>query len=225
MWKKLKYGYLYGVSMIRRRILTKLTVVLSAGLIGCSGDSGSTDETVTDTATPTPTATATATPTPTPSATATATPTPTHDIGEQFAVGSGDTALRFTVRQLFRAEELGAARSNEAANQFCIVILTIKNQTSSTQPNPTSRITLQADGVLQRVDVKASRDVNGDQRLDADSLADQPVAAGTSVTGIIVYDAPQNNDYQLNFAPIGPGERHLVPVGMIKNLDSLPSGY
>jgi hypothetical protein len=206
--------------MIRRQILTKCAVALSVGFVGCSGGGGggSADKTATETATPTPT--------PTPTATATATPSaPTHEIGEQFIVGSGDTALQFTVRQLFRAEELGAARSNEATDQFCIVILIIKNQTSSTQPNPTSRITLQADGVLQRVDVKASRDVEGDQRLDADSLADQPVAAGASVTGIIVYDAPQNNDYQLNFAPIGGGERHLVPVGMIKNLDSLPSGY
>lgn len=86
--------------MIRRRVLTKLAVALSAGFVGCSGNTGSADETVTGTPTSTPT------PTPTSSVL-------THDIGEQFTVGSGDTALRFTVRQLSRAEELGAARSNE----------------------------------------------------------------------------------------------------------------
>jgi hypothetical protein len=67
--------------------------------------------------------------------------------------------------------------------------------------------------------------VEGDQRLDADSLADQPVAASSSETGIIVYDAPQNNEYQLSFAPIESGERHLIPVGMLENLDPLPSEY
>lgn len=216
--------------MIRRRVLSKLAVALSAGFVGCSGNTGSADETVTDTATSTSTSTPTPTPTPTPTSTPTPTPTSsvlTHDIGEQFTVGSGDAALRFTVRQLFRAQELGVARSNEATDQFCIVILTIENPTSSTQPNPTSRITLQADGVLQRVDTKASRAVEGDQRLGADSLADKPVAASSSETGIIVYDAPQNNEYQLSFAPIesGSGERHLIPVGMLENLDPLPSGY
>jgi len=214
--------------VIRRRVLSKLAVALSAGFVGCSGNTGSADETVTDTATSTSTSTPTPTPTPTPTSTPTPTPTSsvlTHDIGEQFTVGSGDAALRFTVRQLFRAQELGVARSNEATDQFCIVILTIENPTSSTQPNPTSRITLQADGVLQRVDTKASRAVEGDQRLGADSLADKPVAASSSETGIIVYDAPQNNEYQLSFAPIESGERHLIPVGMLENLDPLPSGY
>jgi hypothetical protein len=209
-------------------VLSKLAVALSAGFVGCSGNTGSADETVTDTATSTSTSTPTPTPTPTPTSTPTPTPTSsvlTHDIGEQFTVGSGDAALRFTVRQLFRAQELGVARSNEATDQFCIVILTIENPTSSTQPNPTSRITLQADGVLQRVDTKASRAVEGDQRLGADSLADKPVAASSSETGIIVYDAPQNNEYQLSFAPIESGERHLIPVGMLENLDPLPSGY
>jgi hypothetical protein len=29
----------------------------------------------------------------------------------------------------------------------------------------------------------------------------------------------------LSFAPIESGERHLIPVGMLENLDPLPSGY
>nr|AKY04300.1 cell surface glycoprotein [uncultured haloarchaeon] len=53
IWKKLKCGYLYEISMIRRQILTKCAVALSVGLVGCSGGGGggSTDETATETAT------------------------------------------------------------------------------------------------------------------------------------------------------------------------------
>jgi hypothetical protein len=214
--------------MIRRQILTKCAVVLSVGLVGCSGGdgSGSADETATETATPTPTPTPTSTPTPTPTATATSTPSaPTHETGEQFTVGSGDTALRFTVRELFRATELGPARSNQATGRFCVVILSVFNPTSSSQDVPIDRITLRADDIVRRVDTGDSQAVGSDDRIDVSSIANQTVGPTSSVTGAIVYDAPPDNEYQLEFAPVGSAQNHIVPVGPISELDPLPSGY
>ncbi len=214
--------------MIRRQILTKCAVALSAGLVGCSGggSSGSADETITETATPTPTPTPTSTPTPTPTATTTSTPSaPTHETGEQFIVGTGDTALRFTVRELFRATELGPTRSTQATEVFCVVILSVFNPTSSSQDVPIDRITLRTDDIIRRVDTGDSQAVGSDGRIDVSSIANQTVGPTSSVTGAIVYDAPPDNEYQLEFAPVGSTQRHIVPVGPISALDSLPSGY
>lgn len=220
--------------MKRRRALAAFGTALAGGLAGCSGGDGDggggETETPAGTGTATATATPRSTPTPTPTATATATATPasstpTHDLDESFTVGEGSSAIGFTFRRFFRAQELGPMRTEEAVDTFLIVILTVRNPQSQSIDVPSPNMKLRASGVIKNVDDGASEAAGSDDRLDVRSIASATVPPGESVTGAIVYDAPTGHDYRIVITPAGSGSDHAVPVGDIADLESLAESY
>lgn len=215
--------------MKRRQALTSAVAALAISFAGCSGGSNETAaETMTNTPSPTPTTTATPTATASPTPTSTASPTPsapTHDPGEQFTIGGGETTLRFTVRRLFQADEIGTAGTRKATDTFCVVILTVENPTSGSQDIPSDRITLRADDIIRKIDTDDSQAAGSDNRLDVGSIANETIGPGSSETGVVVYDAPADNDYALEFAQVNSDQPHIVPVGPLTGLNLLGDRY
>lgn len=203
---------------------------LAAGLTGCSGsgdDGGSGGET---TDAPTATATETATTTETATATETATPEPsvvTESVGTAFTVGEGDQSVRFTVRELLRAQALGPTQNEEATDTYLVVVATVQNPQTRTVDVPVGSVRLRATGTVKNVDLAASEALGEDRRVELDSIAAASIPAGESVTGGIVYDAPTGNDYRLVFTPLdgAEGRPHEVPVGNLADLDAIEGGY
>jgi hypothetical protein len=62
---------------------------------------------------------------------------------------------------------------------------------------------LPTDDIVRRVDTGDGQAVELHVRIDVSSIANQTVGPTPSVTGAVMYDAPLDNEYQLEFAPVG----------------------
>jgi hypothetical protein len=209
-----------------RRTVLRFGGIAVAGLTaGCSGGGGEDTPAATATETPEPTATPTATATETPEPTATPTPSaPTHDLGEEFTVGEGSEAIRYTFDRFYRAAELGDSINAETPDgTYLVAILTLGNPQETETSLPTDNVKLRGDGTIRTIDRDGTEAIGSDSRINVPPIGYSSVVAGESRTGGIAFDAPLGKTYRIEITPPGRSDvtPHVVEVGDIGEVEQL----
>jgi hypothetical protein len=219
--------------MERRRVLALCGTVFTGALAGCGGGGG-------ESATPTATATEpaaetatepmaeTATATATPTATATAAPQadgPTHDVGDSFTVGAGESAIGYRIVDIYRADQLGSSANNATADgTFVIIILELSNPQSDATTFPRNEFIVANEEQIRYIDENATPLVADDERINVPPLANATVLAGSSKTGAVVFDLDPERSYRIRLRPLGDeGETHYIDIGRVSDLPALES--
>lgn len=235
--------------MKRRRVLIGCSTVLAGVLAGCGGDGGSNGSTPTatpestptaqeisledgssgseSTSTETPTATATATETPAETPTATVTPTPfgnTHAVEQQFTVGEGDNAITYRILEYYRTPELGNPASRATADgTFLIVVLELTNPQDRRITVPREDFRVRSAQTWHQYHRDGTEKIDSDDRIEQQSLANQAVRSGRSITGAVAFDVDPDSSYEMWITPAGGPDtpEHFVPIGEISSIPEL----
>jgi hypothetical protein len=222
--------------MKRRKLLATCGTVVAGLFAGCSGGGGGATATPTETPTETPTATPTETPTETPTATptetATETPTetaaqtpssPTHEVGDEFTVGTGGNRLTYRIRSLYRADTIGSSADNDTAEgAFLLVVMDLTNPTGEATGFPRNQFRAVNEQQLRYIDEAASDKISADDRVNVDPLTYATIRANSTKTGAVAFDLDTDQSYRLRILPTGEeGETHHVPVGQVTSYPAL----
>lgn len=230
--------------MNRRRLLFGCSTAL-AGLAGCLGGLDTTEETPVQTPTDTPTAAPTESPTATPTESPTATPTesptatPTrtprrtvtpaqnsfsHDVEEQFTVGSDRTAVTYRVLRYRKAERIGDSMSwVDADGVFLLVYLQVTNPQDRRIAIPRDDFRIKSPETWYKFSEEATQKIESEDRIDVRSLAVQGVEPGQSITGALAFDVDPDSSVRVWVTPMkGPDTpQHFVPVGRLSIVQEL----
>lgn len=147
--------------------------------------------------------------------------TPTHEIGEAFTVGSGDSTVEYTVSSASSYSEIGGEFSSEEANGvFLVVQLEMTNQTGETIDVSSNHLkAVDAEDNQFDADAGASVYVESDPRIDAEGISFEQLNPGLTTSGAVVFDVAPGNSYRLLVEPVGlfsSAESHFVELGTIE---------
>lgn len=223
--------------MHRRTLLAGCSTALAGVLAGCGGggdgDGGDADDgstpanTATEAPTDTPTETAAETETAAPTDTATPEGTDefTHEIGEEFTVGEGDSAVRYRILELARSDQVGSQTNYVTADDtFLVVTLEYANPQDEVIEFPRDDFRLQDEnGSWQRFDRESTEKVGSDGRLDVQNIGDSTVTPGDSKIGAVVFEVDPDLTYRLWITPAGEADtpEHFVPIPDISSIEEL----
>ena len=103
-----------------------------------------------------------------------------------------DGTLEFTVRSVrCGVEQVGDVVQKNAAGQYCIVELTVRNVGDAPQAfYNTNQEAHSADGTRYEPDWEATYDASGDQQ------ADEAINPGNEIDAVVVYDIPKDAKIQ-----------------------------
>ncbi len=220
--------------MNRRTVLVAVASALVGGVGGyAAGETRSGGETrtqsataATDTRTPTATDTPTSTPTATDTPTPTSRPYPTRGFDDAFEVSGSSTVFGYTVHDALRADSVGRFGGIPADGVYVVLDVTVENRGNGREAVPLREMVLRG-GLKKFPDVDATNAVEGDDRIEDESLADVPLYAGDRVDGVVVYDVEPSAaaDMAVWFTPPDPESDDptpvVVPIGTLDELEAL----
>jgi hypothetical protein len=145
----------------------------------------------------------------------------THEIGEPFTVGTGDNAVRYTVKEATTADQIGGEMLGvEADGSFVIVTLEVENTGTEPFIATTEHLELfDAEGRTFSTATEAGIYIEQDSRYNAGSISFEELQPGLSVTRNVVYDVPTGQSYGLRVkgtSMFSTAEPHHVLLGQVE---------
>lgn len=146
---------------------------------------------------------------------------PTHEVGDTFTVGSGESTVEYTVNSVSSHTELGGEFTSEEPNGiFLVVQLEMTNQTDETIDVSSNHLkAIDSDENQFDADAGASVYVESDPEIEAEGISFEQLNPGLSTSGAVVFDVAPGDSYRLLVEPVGlfsSAEANLVELGTIE---------
>jgi hypothetical protein len=161
-----------------------------------------------------------------PTPTATATPTEevlVHELGESFAVGSGDQSITYRVTDVFVQDRVGSSSFGaEPDGIFLVVILEMKNVGDESFDISDRHLrTVDEQDREFEADFEAAAYARSDPRINAEGITYEQLNPGLTATRAVVFDVSPGGEYRLKIAPVGvfsAADEHYVTLGSTSEL-------
>lgn len=140
----------------------------------------------------------------------------THQIGDTFEIGEGESAIEYTITSTEKYDEIGSERdSEEADNTFLLIFLEITAPSDENPDIEMDNFELQDSDGNSYFDEDIS--IQRDDRIDTEPLS-QYTGIPIPLDVALVYDVPEGSSVDLlirNPGEFDTGETHTVEIGEI----------